>query len=99
MSLSSLDQLVLSGGNVIRFATPCREHTGLQRSAVAECQRLWFFARVLIDCIQIDRGIVLRLATGEKADAWHSNGYCSLQSGNRCTSDVFRCVLLLALEA
>ena len=63
------EQLALCALRVLRLAAPAGEHRRLQGAAVRERQRPRLAAGHLVDGVQVDGGVGLRLAAGQERDA------------------------------
>lgn len=66
--LGPLEELGLCEGHILGLAAPRAQHGGLQGASVAEGQCPRLAANVLVDGVQIDGGILLRLASRQEGD-------------------------------
>ena len=66
----SLDELLLAGLAVLWLASPGLEGGGLQGAAVGEGDGPGPVKGTLVHGIQVDGGLLLRLAARQEGDAW-----------------------------
>lgn len=67
---SALEELILSGLNVLLLATPGSQHGSLQSAAVRECQSPWS-SWLVVDGVQVDGRFFLWLTAGQEGDSWN----------------------------
>ncbi|CAN7986146.1 unnamed protein product, partial [Ixodes hexagonus] len=100
--LGPLEELVLATLDVARLARPGLEGARLQSTPIAEGQSPGFLARVLVDGVQVHRGLLLRLPAREESSkrsqrrrlTGHGGRHGPLQGGDGGPGDVRRGVLL-----
>ena len=67
--LGALDEFLLTLAHILRLTTPRREHRRLQGASVAEAQRPWLASLGVIDGVQMNRRLLLRLTSGQEGDS------------------------------
>lgn len=65
---SSLNELLLAGLSILLLATPGFEGRGLKGTTIREGQGPGPVQRALVHGIQVDRGLLLALATRQEGD-------------------------------
>ena len=90
---SALDELVLALADVLRLAFPRLKDRLLKSASVAERERPRSQRRHLVDGVQVERGVLLRLTAGQEDHARHSGRHGASQRCHRSDSVLLVCVL------
>ncbi len=70
--LCTHEQLVLSSLDIFLLSRPSSKDWSLQGATVAEGESPWAASWSVINAVQVDGGILLRLTTRQESDAWNT---------------------------